>query len=74
LVGIPIIFGIIFYFAVRLTHHFSGPIYRIEKCLDEMNKSGNFSKGISIRKKDDLQPLVQKFNRSLREASKNKSG
>ena len=68
-IGLPIVFLVIFYSALRLTHRLAGPIYRIEKTLSEIIKTRNFKTQIRIRKDDDLQDLVEKINTILRETS-----
>src|SRR3990167_7241666 len=52
LIGIPIIFGLILFFAVRLSHQFAGPLYRIESDLEKMIQTRDFTKSIRIRPKD----------------------
>ena len=69
LFGIPFIFGAILFFAFRLTHRLAGPIYRIEKTLSEIVKTGNFSRPIHIRKTDDLHTLVGFINQAIEKAS-----
>jgi len=71
LIALPITFIAIFFFAARLAHRISGPLYRIEKELDEMIRSGKIGKDIRIRPKDELQPLVKKINQVLRVSRKN---
>ena len=68
--GIPVVFGVIVFFAIRLTHRLAGPIYRIEKTLADMTMTGDFTKEIRIRKKDDLHSLVDHINKALRKASR----
>lgn len=69
-VGIPVLFLVMAYSAVRLTHRLAGPIYRIEKTLSEIIRTRDFSRQIRIRKDDELHGLVEKINTALREASK----
>ena len=69
LIGMPIIFGIILFFAIRLSHRFAGPLYRIEKDLTEMIENRDFSKPLRIRRQDELQALVDKINQALRTAA-----
>ena len=63
--GMPVVCGFIFFFAVRLSHQLSGPLYRIEKELDTMDETHNFSKSIRIRPKDQLHSLVHKINKTI---------
>ena len=73
LIGLPLIFGIVFIFAVRLAHRFAGPLYRIEKDLTTMIETNDFSKLLQIRRKDDLQSLVGKINQALQILAKRRS-
>ena len=64
--SMPLMFGGILFFAVRLAHRFAGPLERIETDLETMIKSGNFSKPIRTRRGDTLAPLVEKINQAIR--------
>ncbi len=68
LVGMPAVFGLIFFFAIRLSHQLAGPLYRIEKELETMSHTRDFTKPIRIRPQDRLHPLVSKINRAIRTA------
>ena len=70
LFGLPVVCGIILFFAIQLSHRLAGPLYRIERELDEMVKTQNFSKNIHIRPKDQVQSLASKINRAVHAASK----
>lgn len=63
LIGLPLVCGAILFFSIRLSHQFAGPLYRIEKELDLMVKTKDFSKPIKIRPEDQLHSLVSKINR-----------
>ena len=69
LIGLPVVFGVVFYFAVKLSHRFAGPLYRIEKDLTHMTHAHDFSKPLRIRDSDELHSLVAKINHALRAAS-----
>ena len=71
LVGLPVVCAIILFSAIRLSHQLAGPIYRIEKELDQMVKSRDFLKPIKIRPRDQLHSLVSKINKAL--TAKNRS-
>lgn len=47
--------------SVFLTHRFAGPVYRLEKSLEEMLK-GNFNVEIRLRTKDEAKELAQMLN------------
>jgi len=51
---------------VILSHRLAGPIYRLEKDLQEIAK-GNFSIRIRFRKKDELKSIAEGINRILDE-------
>ena len=68
LIGMPAIFGLILFFAIRLSHQLAGPLYRIEKELDIIAHTHDFTKPIRIRPRDRLHTLVSKINRALRTA------
>lgn len=44
-----------------LTHRFAGPLFRLEKSLEEMNR-GNFNFEITLRTKDEAKELAQMVN------------
>ena len=66
--GIPIVCGVIFLFAIRLSHRLAGPLHRIEKDLETMAHTGDFTKPIVIRPGDEIHHLVAKINRAIRRA------
>jgi len=70
LIGLPIVCCIILFFAIRLSHQLAGPLYRIERELDDMVKTHNFTKNIHIRPDDQVHSLVSKINRALHAAHK----
>lgn len=70
LIGLPFVCAGILFFAFRITHRLAGPLSRIERMLDDMIRSRNFSKEIRVRKGDDLESLVRKINEAVCEASR----
>ncbi len=66
LIGLPIVCAAILFFSIRLSHRFAGPLYRIEKELDSIVKTKEFSKPIKIRPGDQLHTLVSKLNQAFR--------
>jgi signal transduction histidine kinase len=52
-----------------LSHRFAGPIYRLEKDLEDIAK-GNFSMRIKFRKKDELKSIAEGINKMLDEIEK----
>lgn len=52
-----------------MSHRFAGPIYRLEKDLEDIAK-GNFSLRIKFRKKDELKSIAEGINKILDEIEK----
>jgi signal transduction histidine kinase len=52
-----------------ISHRIAGPIYRLEKDLQDIAK-GNFSMRIKFRKKDELKSIAEGINRILDEIEK----
>jgi methyl-accepting chemotaxis protein len=52
-----------------LSHRLAGPIYRLERDLEDIAK-GNFSIRIKFRKKDELKSIAEGINRILDEMEK----
>jgi sensor histidine kinase YesM len=61
---IPISF-VITGFSIILTHRIAGPIYRLEKTLDELIQ-GEDVRYIKLRKNDELKDLAAKLNEVIR--------
>ncbi|MCM8783252.1 MAG: hypothetical protein NC818_00510 [Candidatus Omnitrophica bacterium] len=65
LLGIVFVFLLIMIrFSLKISHHFVGPLYRLERELSErlvFDKKGP----ISVRKKDEIKSLVDKVNKLL---------
>jgi len=60
----PIVIFIIWLAALELSHRIAGPLYRMEKDLDERIAHGG--KGpIKLRPKDEFKILVEKINKLL---------
>ena len=55
--------------ALILSHRLAGPVYRLEKDLQDIAK-GNFSIRIKFRKKDELKSIAEGINRILDEMEK----
>lgn len=47
--------------SIVLTHRFAGPLFRFEKCLNNM-LSGNLNDKIYLRQKDEAKDIGEKFN------------
>jgi methyl-accepting chemotaxis protein len=64
LVSLPIILFIIWFAALELSNRIAGPIYRLEKDLDD-RISGKKSGPIQLREKDELKTLADKINKLI---------
>ena len=63
-VSIPITLLLIWIIALELSHRIAGPIYRLEKELDE-RISGAKQGPVKLRKKDEFKLLVDKLNKLI---------
>lgn len=64
LISGPIIMFIIWLVALELSHRIAGPLYRMEKDLDE--RLAGLAKGpIKLRPKDEFKILVEKINKLI---------
>lgn len=63
-VSIPILLLIFWVSALELSHRVAGPLYRMEKELDEVI-AGNKREPIKLRKNDEFQTLVSKINKLI---------
>lgn len=64
IIAIPVILAIIWTLALILSHRIAGPIYRMEKELDE-RIDGSKQGPIRLRKKDELKLLADKINKII---------
>lgn len=64
IIALPITLWIIWLIALELSHRIAGPLYRLEKDLDE-RISAKKSGPIQVRKKDELRPLAEKIDKLL---------
>lgn len=64
LIAIPITLAVIWIIALELSHRLVGPLRRLERELDE-RISGQKDTPIKLRKKDVLEPLVDRINKLI---------
>lgn len=64
LIFLPSAFIVMILLSILVSHRIAGPIYRVEKDLDEIVK-GDYSRRIKFRAGDDLQELAEKINKLL---------
>lgn len=63
-VGVPVIFILIYWWGLILSHRIAGPIERLKREIDRI-LAGDYRHRIRIRKKDELKPFVEDINRLL---------
>ncbi len=64
LIALPITLFVIWFMALELSHRIAGPLYRLEKELNERIE-GKKSGPIQLREKDELKALADKINRLI---------
>lgn len=64
LVSVPLSVLLIWFVALELSHRIAGPLYRIEKELDQ-RIAGARRGPIKLRKNDEFQLLVEKINKLI---------
>ncbi len=63
-IAVPISLFLIWLVAIDLSNRIAGPIYRVERELNA-RLTGEKSGPISVRKKDEIRPLVEKLNKLI---------
>ena len=64
LIALPISLFVIWFLALELSHKIAGPLYRLEKELDE-RINGKKTGPIQLREKDELRALADKINKLI---------
>ncbi len=64
LIALPIVFLLVWLIALELSHRVCGPLFRLEKELDE-RIAGKGHGHIRLRPKDELRVLVDKINKLI---------
>jgi len=64
LIAVPIILFVIWVIAMEISHRIAGPIFRLEKELDD-HLAGKSHGPIKLRTKDELKILVEKINKLI---------
>jgi hypothetical protein len=62
--SLPVVLITIWFIALELSHRIAGPVYRIEKELDDIIE-GKKKRLIMLREKDELKGLADKINRLI---------
>jgi nitrogen fixation/metabolism regulation signal transduction histidine kinase len=65
LIALPIALFVIWFMALELSHRIAGPLYRLEKELNDRIE-GKKSGPIQLREKDELRVLADKINRLIK--------
>ena len=63
-IGIPVIFFILYWWGLVLSHRMAGPIERFKRELDQI-LAGDYKKRIRVRKDDELKGFADDINRLL---------
>lgn len=63
--GLPPIFLILILWGIIISHRFAGPLERLEKEIDKLSKSDDYSMRIKVRKYDDIKPIEEAINKLL---------
>jgi len=64
-IGLPPLFLLLIWWGTVLSHRIAGPLQRIEKELNKITHSHDFSHRIHLRKHDDVRPVADAINRLL---------
>lgn len=64
-ITIPIALLLIWFLALELSHRIAGPLFRLEKELDERIAGKTGGGEIKLRKKDELKNLTDKINKLI---------
>ena len=64
-IGLPPLFLLLIWWGTVLSHRFAGPLQRIEKELNKITNSHDFSHRIHLRKSDDVKPVADAINKLL---------
>ena len=65
LVGFPPFMLLLLLWGVIVSHRIVGPLKRLKAELDNMAKSGDYTKRLKVRKYDDLKGLIDSINNVL---------
>ncbi|MFA5145989.1 MAG: HAMP domain-containing protein [Candidatus Omnitrophota bacterium] len=65
LIGVPPLFLILMIWGIAMSHRFVGPMERLEREIRRISDSGDFSKRIRVRRRDDVRPVAEALNKLL---------
>lgn len=61
----PLVILLMLVLSVLISHRIAGPVYRLEKELEEINKEEDYTRRIKFRSKDELQEIADGINKLL---------
>ena len=64
-IGLPPLFLLLIWWGAILSHRFAGPLERLEKELQNITHTHDFSHRIKLRKNDDVRSLADAINKLL---------
>lgn len=64
-IGLPPLFLLLLWWGTILSHRFAGPLQRIEKELNKITHSGDYTHRLRLRKNDDVKPMAEAINKLL---------
>ncbi len=64
-IGLPPLFLFLIWWGTVLSHRIAGPLERIERELNKITNSHDFSHRLHLRKSDDVKPITEAINRLL---------
>ena len=64
-IGLPPLFLLLIWWGAILSHRFAGPLERLERELEKITHSHDFSHRIRLRRNDDVRPLADAINKLL---------
>jgi methyl-accepting chemotaxis protein len=70
LVGFPPLVLLLLLWGIVLSHRFAGPLERLKREIEAISKSGDYTKRLRLRRRDELRPLADVINRLLDKVSR----
>ena len=64
-IGLPPLFLLVIWWGTVLSHKFAGPLERVEKELNKVTHSHDFSHRLHLRRNDDLKSIANAINKLL---------
>lgn len=58
-------FAVIFFFGLFYTHRVAGPVYRLQKYFEEVERTGELKDFQGVREKDEFLPLFETLSRAI---------